>query len=156
MSKTYFLNVNLHKDREKLGSYHFSNGLTILFSGSVLGRADNITAGQHLNPKRNPLLPFGDTPAGEYAAVVISPSTDVHTYGPYSRYYLIPKSGDALKSQRTELEGHGGSINPLYTQWGGLRPTNGCLRFYNDEIKAMTDLSALPGVETLVRVVELI
>lgn len=137
---TYFLNVTLSKDRDKVGAYAFSNGLVNLRAGSVLGRSDNAAAKLHHNPTRDPLLPFGDIPTGSYIATVIPASTDHHAYGPYARFYFTAREGNAVKANRSGLEGHGGDLNPLYKQWGGLRPTNGCLRFFNEDIRYMTTI----------------
>lgn len=155
---TYALQVSLFHDREKLGSYKLVNEKTnvTVQSGVVLGLSDNSAAKAHDNPMRDPLKPFGDTPTGVWIGTLFAASTDTHAYGPNKRLLLTPVSGDAkTASTRTGIMCHGGDLNPFYKQWDGLRPTDGCLRFHDAEIKSITDFVSAAGTKVNVTVTEI-
>lgn len=154
---TYALVVSLFRDRDKLGSYKLVNEKTnvTVQSGVVLGRSDNSAAKAHGNATRDPLKPFGDTPTGVWIATIFAASTDTHAYGPNKRLLLSPVSGDAKAASRTGIMCHGGDLNPVYKQWDGLRPTDGCLRFHDAEIKSIIDFSSAAGTKINVLVTEI-
>lgn len=139
------LTITLPTERTKLGSATL--GGTVF---ACLGKSDNQTAAAHNNPTRNPLLPFGDTPLGTYIGTVVPAGADTAGYGPNKRILLTPVSGDCVKAEKNGREGlmcHGGDPNPEYTQWGGLRPTFGCVRLSNADMG--TVLAAILGAERL-------
>lgn len=123
------ISVVLNKDRSKPGR------LTVDGSGvsiSCLGKSDNMAAIKALNPTRNPVYQFGDTPTGLYSAMVVAakPNTfdNRRKFGPHQRILLDAVDGQALeaesKGKRSGLMIHGGAPN----RSGGLRPTHGCIR----------------------------
>jgi hypothetical protein len=155
---TYALQVSLFHDRDKLGSYKLVNEKTnvTVQSGVVLGRSDNSAAKAHNNPNRDSLKPFGDTPTGVWIGTLFAASTNTHAYGPNRRLLLAPVSGNAkAASTRSGIMCHGGDLNPSYKQWDGLRPTDGCLRFHDVEIKAITDFVLAAGTTVNVFVTEI-
>lgn len=140
------ITVVLHKDRRTLGvatlrEFKKNDQDQTLEKNTTfrcLGKADNPAATKHGNPDRDQLKPYGDTPTGEYTAALcvnaggISPTaSDLRSFGPHKRLMLTPKSGNALeaaKNGRGGLMGHGGAL----ATGGGLRPTDGCVRFDDD------------------------
>ncbi len=133
------LTISLPADRTHLGTAEIE-GQTFI----VLGKSDNGAALAHHNPSRDPLLPFGDTPIGTYRGAVVPPGLDAAGFGPGRRILLIPQAGDCVTAEQNGRRGimcHGGDPNPAYTQWGGLRPTDGCVRFSNANMAAVIDLA---------------
>jgi len=139
------LQVILNQNRSKTGvamltmpdgsSHHFA----------CLAKSDNAAAVAHGNPTRNPLLPFGDLPkgiyTGEVTAAAAGSDTAKRTYGPHARILLLAVSGDCLeactgKRPRWGLMIHGGALGAK----GVLRPTHGCLRLSDDNMKTLLDL----------------
>lgn len=112
---------------------------------SVLGKADGQKATDNGNPNRNPLLPFGDTPAGVWAChkgAITAPSS---TYGKWPVIHLAPVSGNALKaSTRSGIWLHGGAAGTAAV-YGFLRPTFGCLRIADDDMRQIWLLAATFG-----------
>jgi lipoprotein-anchoring transpeptidase ErfK/SrfK len=110
-----------------------------LYGCPVLGLADQHDATEAGNPSRNPLAHNGDTPTGTYQADLMStPQLPVHSYGIYPPIRLTPCAGDALKAAEAGRSGlliHGGA--PSAT--GGLRPTHGCLRVSDADLKGLRD-----------------
>lgn len=132
------IKVTLHKDRTKLGS-----GVVIHESGNVLcgpfpclGISDNAAAIMAGNPTHDQLHTDGDHPTGTYRCTIIPPGLPTHSYGPGRRIMLVGIAGNALAAMahRSGLLDHGGDLNPAYTQWDGLRPTHGCIRWKNEDI----------------------
>ena len=149
------LNVNLLTDRNQEGTMSLTvNGQSIALPGGnqVLGRG--ITNGG-LNPTRDPMQEFGDTPIGTATVTTVldrDPNgTFVNTNGTpvenaqgtpsdqliaQGRYFILlnPESGQIQESGRTELGGHGGGtslgINALQAQQT-LVTSRGCLRWTN-------------------------
>jgi hypothetical protein len=135
------LNVLLPADRTKLGRFSLidGSGQQLLGDCPVLGKADNAMALEHKNAERDPMKPFGDTPLGVYVCVVIPASPNQHSYGPNRRLLLVPKSGPCVVAEdppacRRGIEWHGGGLNSAFGYWGGLRPTDGCLRSHDEDI----------------------
>ena len=105
-------------------------------------------AAKHNNPSRDPLLPFGDTPLGVYVGTITPPRADTAGYGHVSIISLTPVSGDCVKAEKNGREGilcHSGDLNPTYTQWGGLRPTFGCVRFHEEDLTAILNQVLIHG-----------
>lgn len=127
----------LQKDRRTLGTALIETTAGV-FHARCLGKSDNAAATAHENPLRDPLRPFGDTPTGVYEAVltVVAGGTkqtaaQKRSYGPNKRLVLNAVSGDALQAKKNGRFGemaHGG--DPAAN--GGLRPTDGCIRFDDD------------------------
>lgn len=110
----------------------------------VAGRANTSAAVQAGNPERSPLLPYGDTPTGQYRLVRILKSgagTSYHAriYGGHGILVLSGASGDAALAEasgRFHLFIQGG---PLYKD-GRLCSTNGALRMRNADLAALLAL----------------
>ena len=111
------------------------------------GKADGQTAAANGNSTRNTLLPFGDTPLGTYAVPGMEVTGDgtgrsTHSYGPNGAIRLNPTDGDAATAAiagRQYLLIHGGDLNAA----GALRPTNGCLRLSNADMKSLINSIAV-------------
>ena len=147
---SYKLSITAPQDRRKLASATLYNdkGEKVHGPFDCLALADSTKARNEGNPSRNPLLPFGDTPTGVYKGNIIAPIGVEHSYGPGEAINLQPVSGDCklCGDTRTGLLVHGGDLNTTQTYmalWRGLRPTYGCVRFKNEDLKTVTD--ALKG-----------
>lgn len=135
------IRVGLHSDRTRIGSLSLydSSGTRLAGPFPALGKADSTAAKNHGNSARNPLLPYGDTPSGSYAAdrllrTGIGTGYRDRSYGPNGAIRLIPTSGDAaLAADRTGLLIHSGDPSSN----GGLRPTNGCIRLSNADMASL-------------------
>ena len=152
--------ATLHRDRNLLGELvAYDDDGNVIHRCPVLGKADNAMAKKMGNPKRDPLLPYGDTPTGLYRCKKHGPVSPSATYGIYPVIILIPISGDALKSYsgsrpRAGLWAHGGAKGSnaatLY-----LRPTYGCLRTADDDMRQIWLLSATFGEPETLEVKEI-
>ena len=136
--------ARLPSNRELLGTLDLTdeNGEVLLGPLECLARSDEAYAVACGNPSRNPLLKGGDLPTGKWLGTpkhFTPPVTESvnHSYGPYGYIALSAMSGDCLEAQangRAGLWCHGGDLNPKYTEWGGRRPTFGCLRLSNNDM----------------------
>lgn len=142
----YKVIVRFTADRDQTGLLEVQSPEGKRLSGpfAVCGRADDLSARDHKNPERNPLLPFGDTPFGDYRVTGVLESgegTDYSSeeYGPAGIVLLQPRNGDAALADangRFVFFIQGGDPSPD----GGLRPTNGSLRLYNRDQKRLVSL----------------
>lgn len=148
--------VELPADRTRLGRISLLDDKAVRRFGPApcFGKADSAGAAEHGNPSRNPLLPWGDTPLGVYdatvARVTVTPEVE-RKYGPNGFLTLRPKGGDAKIAEANGRFGlliHGGAPGPR----GGLRPTFGCVRVGNDDLKAL--IAAVPESPLECRIVE--
>ncbi len=146
------LRVTLPKSRLSPGILTLTTTLqgeeTVLFTAKCLGRADTYLATQANNPTRNPILPCGNTPTGEYDCTRAPAGAGIRSYGPFERIALTPTGGQALQAKlagRAGLMIHGGAPG----NGGGLRPTEGCLRLSNTDIKQLLDLFLEPCTLTI-------
>lgn len=129
--------------REEEGSH-----CRLLLAGPwpVLGRAGSDVAGEHGNPTRDPLRPWGDTPLGLYRIGGVQRSKEpARTYG-LAYWELIAEDGDALRAVReggrSGLGLHGGELAP---DGETLRPTGGCLRIEDTTCRELLALMGEPG-----------
>ena len=120
-----------------------------------LGKADNAKAAEMGNPTRNPLLPFGDTPTGLYRLTKAGPWSPASTYGVHPVVVMNPISGDALRaaSTRSGIWLHGGAPG-RNSATAFLRPTHGCLRVADDDMRQIWLLAATFGEPETLEVVE--
>lgn len=135
--------VRLPDDRFKEGMLELLNsaGQTVATPLPALGRADGDTAKKKKNPQRSPIFPYGDTPKGHYKVVSIFRTGDgtsypAKNYGENGAIRLQPVEGEAKLAAdvgRTGLLIHGGEPGA----GGKLRPTNGCVRLSNADMKAL-------------------
>jgi hypothetical protein len=119
--------VQLPANRDYAGRLEIQNAAGQRIAGPfhVCGRADDESAQNNKNPGRNPLLPFGDIPFGEYQIVKIMPSgpgTAYHAeeFGSAGIVLMRPKLGDAALADANGRFG-------FFIQ-GGARTRNGLLR----------------------------
>ncbi|HLW74516.1 MAG TPA: hypothetical protein VKT74_05560 [Gammaproteobacteria bacterium] len=130
-----FVRLPMDRDYAGLLEVETPGGTRIAGPYEVCGRADDALARDHRNPGRDPLLPFGDIPYGEYwvAGIVASGEGTEYgseEYGPAGVVILEPRNGDAALADangRFRFLIHGGRSAPQ----GGLRPTDGALRLSN-------------------------
>jgi len=131
--------VQLPADRTQTGTLSLvaDDGTTVL-SGpfQTYGKADGQTAAANGNTTQNTLPPFGDTPLGTYAVPGMEVTGDgtgrsTHSYG--------PNGATAAIAGRQYLLIHGGDLNAA----GALRPTNGCLRLSNADMKSLINSIAV-------------
>ena len=111
----------------------------LLFACPCLGKADNAMAAAKGNPTRNPLLPFGDTPLGQWEGRISArPMSNTRTYGIHRVIDLHATGGDALRAQNNKRDGiwiHGGAA-----RMGRLRPTYGCIRVADEHMGALLEI----------------
>lgn len=144
--------ATLPADRTKYGVAAISDDSgSLLRSVRCLGKSDSLAATQHNNPTRNPLLPFGDIPTGQYRGVFSVIHQPTHSYGPYPVIVLNVIAGDCVTAEDNGRWGiliHGGDLAGDNIN---LRPTHGCLRLDNS---SMAYLNSLGVKEIVVEVTE--
>jgi hypothetical protein len=141
--------IRLPDDRNHVGSLILEgdDGSVILGPFDVCGRADDRVAARQGNPRRNRLIPYGDTPLGTYRVRQILQSgtaTDFPSerFGPNEVVVLDPIDGEAALADangRFQVLIHGGVEEPD----GRLRVTNGALRLANSHQQALVCLVRL-------------
>ena len=150
--------ITLRKDRAQAGQIAIvdRDGYTSFGPVPCLGKSDNHAAKDHNNPDRDPELPFGDTPTGEYLGTVIHEPDSPHnrrSYGDPDETGRIPVillttiEGDtpawrAFLHNRGGLELHWGPLDGF----GHLRPTYGCVRSRPED--RFGSLSAVAGTKS--------
>jgi hypothetical protein len=147
------LRATLPKNRDIPGELVALDDGAVIHRCPVLGRSDNARARQEGNPTRNPLLPFGDTPTGLWQCSKRGPVSPASTYGVHPVVVMNPIGGDALRaSKRCGIWLHGGAPGRAAV-WAYLRPTFGCLRVADDDMRQIWLLAATFGepetIETL-------
>jgi len=143
--------VRLLSDRAYAGQLHIENqaGKVLVGPFPVCGRADDKLAQENKNPDRNPLLPFGDTPLGEYEVRQIIKSGKGTFYpeeefGSAGVVLLQPKQGDAALADANGRFGffiQGGRL----ARHGLLRPADGSLRLSNSQQQKLVRILRLIG-----------
>ncbi len=144
--------VELPKNRDLAGRLSLigDDGSTIAGPFAVAGRALDGPARAHGNPRRLPLLPYGDTPLGTYRLTrrISMRGADIRSVQRFGRFgiaVLTPAGGDAALADaagRFEIWVHGGPPS----RDCALRATNGALRLANSDqrrlMRALADLRA--------------
>jgi hypothetical protein len=94
--------VQLPANRDYAGTLEIQNAAGKRIAGPfrVCGRADDESAQKNKNPGRDPLLPFGDIPFGEFQIIKILPTGAGTPYaadefGSAGIVLMRPKAGDA-------------------------------------------------------------
>lgn len=141
--------VMLPPDRNRTGllTLEDASGRLIFGPVPVAGRSSDAPAERHGNPRRNPLLRYGDTPTGSYRVTRVLESGEgtlyePHAYGPHGVIVLEGVSGDAVLADATgrhRLFIEGGILG----RRGNIRSSNGALRLTNTHQAAL--VSALNG-----------
>jgi len=133
--------VSLPRNRWNAGRLRlYNDSRYLLLDVPARGKADNEAAAKAGNPRRDPTLPYGDTPAGTYAPVsaVAARPESVQRIGAW----WLPMEGvdgDALKAKlngRTGLGIHAGRGD------GELIATHGCVRLRDADFSALIGLMA--------------
>lgn len=136
------IQIQLYKDRTKPGVLNIIDGQLIRLSVPCLGKADNTMAKARGNPTRDPAKSHGDTPLGNYGLVWVpySPTGDkdadeerISGYGPLGVFVMVPD----FETVRIGLLLHAGDPGK---QYGGLRPTYGCVRVGNRSMELIVKL----------------
>jgi len=121
------IRVLLPRDRHKVGWLRVEREGEVLFEVPVLGRGKR---------GRGVFATSGDTPTGSYGGEVFqdTSSWNQRSYGPWGAVRLRPMGGDAILAEAFGRDGlliHGGASRAS----GRLRPTYGCLRVSNEDMK---------------------
>ncbi len=146
------LDIILPRDRKYAGFFTLidSEGVLVL-AGRALGKADNGRAVTEGNPARRSVLPYGDTPTGDYHAARMIKLDPPHRRIGKLWIPLKGKSGDALQAiaeGRRKLGIHAGRLDTD----GRLVPTYGCVRFSDRDIEQLW--GALNDVEVSITISE--
>ena len=115
----------LPKQRATPGLMHlFDHDGVLLHTCPCLGKADNDRALNEGNPDRDPILPYGDTPSGDFKPCKVERFDPPHARIGWSWIPLYGASGDAMRAMigRTGLGIHAGKGDDR------LVPTYGCVR----------------------------
>lgn len=131
---TWTLRVTLPRDRRQSGDFSLIDpaGNTMLV-GPCLGKADNQRAMEAGNINRDPVRPYGDTPAGHYKPTRIQHLVPAHHRMGVYVIAMVGSAGQALAAmtERTGLYVHGGRGDAR------LWPTYGCLRLLDRDMLAI-------------------
>ncbi len=157
----YKIIVRLPGNRDFAGSIQIENSAGRRIAGPfpICGRADDKLARENKNPNRDPLLPFGDTPLGEYQLKEIIASGNATPYsaeefGSSGIVLLQPGNGAAALADANGRFGffiQGGALS----RKGLLRPTDGSLRLSNKhQRELLAVLQQLNGAGCKCQVVE--
>lgn len=133
------IKIFLPADRARAGVLRVFKGPTqeYMMDRPCLGKADNARAAKAGNPTRDPALPYGDTPTGEFAVSRYFPFAETH---PRIGDGWIPMTGlsgqaeDAVRGGRTGLGIHAGRGNDR------LVPTYGCVRLLDSDMAWLAKL----------------
>lgn len=144
--------IELPENRSGVGTLclHDAQGVKITGPFKACGRADRKTATSEGNPSGDRLRPYGDTPLGSFAIIDFvktgdGSQLDVANFGPHGAIRLRPVDGEAVRPEgvrRTGFMVHGGDL----TTKGRLRPTTGCIRLSNVDMKALMEAIALLSI----------
>ena len=135
----------LPADRHLTGSMELVGACSSIEAGpwECYGKADNGRAAAHGNPGRDPRMPYGDHPTGNYTptALIETPTDDqilLERFGP-ARIVLDPIDGPAYAAKingRYGLLIHGGRLGAGEV----LRATYGCLRVHDETMEELVTL----------------
>ncbi len=133
------LNVVLPRNRNAAGWLRVERDGCPLAEFRVLGRGSR-------GPGDTSFLSRGNTPTGTYQGTEFVETRDWNqaSYGPWGAVRLKPTSGDALLAEdvygRRGLLIHGGAPATSGAWMGGLKPTLGCLRLANNDVRALREI----------------
>lgn len=130
--------VQLPANRDYTGTLEIQNAAGKRIAGPfcVCGRSDDEAAHDDKNPNRDPLLPFGDMPCGEYQVAKMLPtgprtSYSAEEFGSAGVILLLPLLGDAALADANGRHG-------FFIQ-GGARSRNRRLRPTQDGSLRLSD-----------------
>ena len=147
MNRDVYLDVLLPRNRNYPGWIRVNLDGVPAGEFRVLGRGSTKIKGQPTgNPTLSPLMYAGNTPTGDYVspAMVSTTGWDRDSYGPWGAIRLKAVGGEALLAERLGREGlliHGGSEG----RFDGFRPTLGCLRLQNADMKELAGIISGAG-----------
>lgn len=130
--KNVTLNVLLWKNRDKTGTLRLEEESRPIGDYKVMGRGSR-GSGDTSRLKK------GNTPTGSYSGnhIVDTSKWPQDSFGPWGAIRLKPTSGNAMNNGRSGLLIHGGKSGAWGT--GTLRPTWGCLRLSNGDMKDLVE-----------------
>ena len=119
------------------------DGKTLFGPVRALGTADERVAKMHANPMRDPILPYGHPPTGDFDVIGSLPPGFLHPrrprrFGRSGALVLAPRGGqaiDALGNGRKFYYLHGGPAD----RRGRLRPTYGGIRVEERAMAALLE-----------------
>lgn len=137
------LTVLLSEDRDESGILMVSD----LQNGRVLAVYEALGRGSR-GEGDTQFLRNGNTPTGTYSVDRIEPTGgwNQSSYGPNGALSLTPTGGNAALAGRKGILVHGGasvaagSRASAFRKVGDLKPTHGCIRLRNGDMKDLTDL----------------
>ncbi|HXK04783.1 MAG TPA: L,D-transpeptidase [Verrucomicrobiae bacterium] len=146
MNKNVFLDVVLPRNRSYAGWIRVELNGVPAAEFRVLGRGSTHVPGHPANPTLSPLMYGGNTPRGDYRGTEIDSTSDLpqNSYGPWGEIRLKAVSGEAVLAERLGRDGlliHGGAEGAF----DGFRPTHGCLRLHNADMKTLIGLISNAG-----------
>jgi hypothetical protein len=122
-------------------------GLTLWGPKFCYGRADHGTARKNGNPNADSTQPYGDTPTGGFdvAGIRAVQPSEMEKYGSQDALLLKGITGEAMI--REANSGHQLLIHGGRPSFGTvlLRPTNGCLRLLDQDMKDLLGALAADG-----------
>jgi hypothetical protein len=132
------LKVLLPSNRDRTGTLSIEVDGRVVRTFKVLGRGSAGSGDTQF--KHN-----GNTPTGLYEGRGWQDTSKKNqfAYGPFGAMILEPAAGNAMLahsvSHRDLFRIHGGGLDPRPDSpwYGGLNPTNGCLRLRNEDIKIL-------------------
>jgi hypothetical protein len=135
--------VTLSSERDRCGQIELAGNAGEHLCGPfvVAGRSSNLLAATHQNPQRLGILPYGDTPTGNFVIrtrLQTGQGTPLakYDYGPWGALVLEGITGDAAIADangRFTFLLHGGDLSSD----GLLRSTAGALRMRNADLRAL-------------------
>ncbi len=136
--KKIHLRVIFPKNRNLLGWLQVGVDGVMVAEFRALGRGSRGAGDTSLQTK-------GNTPTGEYSGqeVVETSQWNQSSYGPWGAVRLDPTAGSALLAEmlgRTGLLIHGGSLANRGPWKDSLKPTYGCIRVSNDDMKSLREI----------------
>lgn len=137
------LNVVLSTNRNESGLLYVSDTRT----GKVLAVYEALGRGSRGSGDTQ-FLEKGNTPTGSYAVDRIESTANWNqsSYGPNGALRLTPTGGNAALAARKGILVHGGSTVTASSKAasfrgvGGLKPTHGCIRLRNEDMKGLINI----------------
>ncbi|MGD8325520.1 MAG: hypothetical protein PVF65_01265 [Sphingomonadales bacterium] len=139
MTGIYKLLILLPKDRRIHGQlFCLGPQGEILFDCPALGKADSSRARHKDNPTRSPVLPYGDTPCGNYRPSEVIP---LHPAHPRIGELWIPLEGEDGDAALAHSKGRRGLGIHAGRGDDRLVPTFGCVRLLDQDMQHIHQLA---------------
>ena len=135
------VHFSTQRDSSGLLNVHRLPENEVIASFDALGRGSQ-------GPGDTQLQTNGNTPTGRYRVERLESTGawNQSAYGPHGALRLQPLDGNAAASGRSGLLVHGGdpvaadSLSASFRPIGGLRPTYGCIRVSNEDMRRLVQL----------------